>query len=96
MERNDVAAFDMKNMKAIQQVLKDEEKRNKEINKMIDEDRQLKRKEVILLLLGMWPFLVNAATKIKIRYGRIWQINCRQTIANYQSKDMDRRRKAGI
>jgi hypothetical protein len=53
MERNDVATFDLKNMKAIQQVLKDEEKRNKEINKMIDEDRQLKRKEVILLLLGM-------------------------------------------
>jgi GTPase SAR1 family protein len=52
MERNDVATFDLKNMKAIQQVLKDEEKRNKEINKMIDEDRQLKRKEVILLLLG--------------------------------------------
>ncbi len=53
MERNDVASFDLKNMKAIQQVLKDEEKRNKEINKMIEEDRQLKRKEVILLLLGM-------------------------------------------
>jgi hypothetical protein len=53
MERNDVANFDLKNMKAIQQVLKDEEKRNKEINKLIEEDRQLKRKEVILLLLGM-------------------------------------------
>jgi hypothetical protein len=38
--------------KMIQEVIKEEAKSNKEINKLLREERQKKKKEIVLLLLG--------------------------------------------
>jgi hypothetical protein len=58
---NGSSNWDLKdlNPQTIKEVIKEEIKSNKEINKLLREERQKKKKEIVLLLLGNFsiPFI---------------------------------------
>jgi GTPase SAR1 family protein len=67
--------FENLDPKLIQKVIKEEEKANKEINKLIREDRQRQRKEIVLLLLGTGESGKSTVAKqLRILHQQDWTI----------------------